>query len=262
MSPLDGRVAIVTGASRGMGSHFVDALVAGGARVACFARASAELDTVAARHAGSAQAFACDVGDPLSVTQAVAAAAVHFGGIDALVNNAAIFHPFRIEQASDEQVRRHVDVNLLGSLWCMRAAIPYLRERKGQVVSISSESVRMPFPYLGVYAATKAAVEALSQALRDELREEGIRVSILRSGSVSGGTGGREWDPAVAREFFATIQRTGHAAFTGDFAEPQSMAEALVALLSLPPDVNVDLMEVRAAKSANSKSIGRSGAAR
>lgn len=262
MTSLEGKVAIVTGASRGLGSHFVDALVAAGVRVACFARASAELDGVAARHGAHARAFACDVSNTGDVDRTVAAAAAHFGGIDILVNNAAIFHPFRLENATDAQVEQHLAVNLLGPMWCIRAAIPHLRARRGQIVSISSESVRMPFPFLTVYAATKAALETLSQGLRDELREEGIRVSVLRSGSVAGGTGGREWDPAVAQEFYAAIQRTGHAAFTGDFAEPQSMASALLALLALPEDVNVDLMETRAAKSASADSIARSRAAR
>jgi NAD(P)-dependent dehydrogenase (short-subunit alcohol dehydrogenase family) len=262
MGTLDGKVAIVTGASKGMGSHFVDALVAAGARVACLARASAELDAVAARHGDKAAAFACDVARVDEVDAAVATAAVRFGRIDILVNNAAIFHPFLLEESTPQQVERHIGVNLLGPIWCIRASIPHLRASKGQIVTISSESVRMPFPFLTVYAATKGAVETLSQGLRDELREHDIRVTVLRSGSVAGGTGGAEWDPVIAARFFETIQRTGHAAFTGDMAEPQSMAAALVAVLSLPPDVNVDLIEARSAFAANAASLARSSARR
>ncbi len=247
MPALDGKVAIVTGASKGMGSHFVDALVAAGANVALLARPSAELDAVAARHINTTAPFACDVSDPVQVQAAVTDTVARFGRLDILVNNAAIYEPFLLEDARDEQVERHVGVNLLGPIWCMRAAIPHLRSTKGQIVSITSESVRMPFPYLTVYAATKAAVETLSQGLRDELREHDIRVSVLRSGSVSGSTGGQNWEAAVSKRFFETIQRTGHASFTGAFAAPQSMAETLVAILSLPPDVSVDLIEARSA---------------
>jgi meso-butanediol dehydrogenase/(S,S)-butanediol dehydrogenase/diacetyl reductase len=261
MTGLAGKVAVVTGASKGMGSHFVDALVGAGARVACLARASAELDAVVAKHGDNAAGFACDVSSVTAVDAAVAAAVTHFGAIDILVNNAAIFYPFLLEESTPEQVERHVGVNLLGPIWCIRACIPHLRASRGQIVTISSESVRMPFPFLTVYAATKAAVETLSQGLRDELREHGIRVSVLRSGSVAGGTGGAGWDREVAQRFFETIQRTGHAAFTGDFTQPQTMAATLVAVLSLPNDVNIDLIEARSAFAAGAQSLARSSAA-
>lgn len=247
---LQGRKGIVTGASRGMGRHFVASLAERGARVACLARASAELDSLAAEFGDAAVPIACDVADPVSVNAAVAEAAEALGGLDFLVNNAAIFHPFRLEDARDEQITAHLAINLAGPAWCMRAAIPHLRVSKGQIVSISSESVRMPFPFLSLYAATKAGLETLSAAMRDELREDGIRVTVLRSGSVEGGTGGKDWDPDVTQAFYQTITRTGHAAFTGKAASPQSMAEALVSVLSLPSDINIDMIEVRAAAAA------------
>ena len=131
---LEGRVAVVTGASKGMGSHFVDALVAAGARVACLARASVELDAVVARHGGMAAGFACDVGNAGAVDAAIAAAADRFGRIDLLVNNAAIFHPFLVEDATVHQVEQHVAVNLMGPIWCIRAAILHLRKSQGQII--------------------------------------------------------------------------------------------------------------------------------
>ena len=244
---LEGKVAIVTGGSRGMGRHFVETLVAHGARVGCLARASTDLDALATDYGDAVFCVPCDVSDPAAVTAAIDSVAVQFGRLDILVNNAAIFHPFRLEEASDAEVRGHVDINLLGPLWCMRAAIPHLKATRGQIVSISSESVRMPFPFLSVYAATKGGLEVLSAAMREELREDGVRVTILRSGSVEGGTGGRDWDPVVRDRFFATIMKSGHAAFTGRPASPQSMAEALLRVLALPADINIDLIEVRAA---------------
>jgi len=244
---LQGKAGIVTGASRGMGSHFVDALVAQGARVAALARPSAELDALASKHGDKLKAFACDVSDPAEVSRAVDASAAAFGRLDFLINNAAIFHPFKLDEATDSQIAGHVGVNLLGPMWCMRAAIPHLRQTKGHIISISSESVRMPYPFLSVYAATKGGLEVLSAAMREELREDDIRVTVLRSGSVEGGSGGREWDPVVAQRFFETITRTGHAAFSGQPARPRSMAQALIRVLTLPAAVNVDLIEVRGA---------------
>jgi NAD(P)-dependent dehydrogenase (short-subunit alcohol dehydrogenase family) len=248
---LNGKTGIVTGASRGMGVHFVDTLLAQGARVAALARPSVDLDALASRHGDRLAVFACDVSQPGEVTRAVGLTAERFGRLDFLVNNAAIFHPFRLEEATDADIADHIGVNLAGPMWCMRAAIPHLRRSKGQIISISSESVRMPYPFLGVYAATKAGLEGLSAAMREELREDGIRVTALRSGAVEGGTGGRNWDPTVRDRFFETIARTGHGAFSGKPASAQSMAQALVSVLTLPPDINVDIIEVRAANTGS-----------
>lgn len=248
MQNLAGKVAIVTGASKGMGRHFVRALVAAGVRVGALARASAKLDEVAAEFGDAVLAIPCDVSSPQEVNAAVEATVERFGRLDFLVNNAAVFHPFAFEEGSDEIIRQHVDVNVLGVAWPIRAAIPHLRQTQGQIVTISSESVRLPFPMLALYAATKAAIESLSQGLRDELRGDGIRVSVLRSGTVAGGSGGDNWSKETIEKFYAKIVETGHANFSGEPASPESMAEALVATLSLPADVCVDLIELRAAR--------------
>lgn len=254
---MDGKAGIVTGASKGMGRHFVAGLVAQGARVACLARPSDELRGLTAEFGARVAAIACDVSDPAAVNGAVAEAAAHFGSIDFLVNNAALYEPFLLEKARDDQVTGHFGVNMLGAIWCIRACIPHLRRARGHIVSISSESVRMPYPYLSVYAATKGGLEVLSAALREELRPDGIRVTLLRSGSVAGSTGSAGWDPVVAGEFFATITKSGHAAFSGDPAQPESMTQALIATLNLPSDVNVDLIEVRAAGVVREESFAR-----
>lgn len=248
MEDLTGKVAIVTGASKGMGRHFVHRLVSKGVKVAAFARASAELDSLGRELGGDVLTIACDVTDSASVTEAVDRAAAHFERIDILVNNAAIYIPFPFEKGSDAVMRSHVDVNILGLAWATRAAIPHLRKTQGQIVNISSESVRLPFPMLALYAGTKAAVETMSAGLRDELRSDGIRVGVLRSGNVSGGSGGQSWSEEATKQFYAKIVETGHAAMTGQPATPESMAEALAAMLALPRDVSIDLVELRAAQ--------------
>ncbi len=248
MEQLAGKVAAVSGASKGMGRHFVAALIEAGMKVAALARPSAQLDELAARHGDDVLAIPCDVTDSAAVNAAVAQAAARFGRIDVLVNNAAIYHPFAFGEGSDEVIRAHLDINVLGVAWLIRAAIPHLKQTQGQIISISSESVHMPFPMLALYAASKAAVETLSAGLRDELRSDGIRVSVLRSGSVSGGSGGDSWTDAEKQAFYSKIVQTGHAAMSGSPATPESMAKALVATLALPRDISVDLIEVRAAQ--------------
>lgn len=248
MERLVGQVAVVTGASKGMGRHFVAALVAAGAKVACLARPSEELDALAAAFGDSVLPIACDVVSPGAVNAAIALTAAHFGRIDVVVANAAVYHPFAFEAADDDMIRSHVDINILGVAWLIRAAIPHLRATRGQVIAISSESVNRPFPMLALYAATKAAVETLCHGLRDELRSEGIRITILRSGSVRGGSGGKAWSQETVAAFYKKIVETGHASMTGEGASPQSMAQALLSVIGLPVDIGVDLIEVRAAQ--------------
>lgn len=248
MERLAGKAAIVTGASKGMGRHFVAALVENGMRVACLARPSDELASLADDFGEAVLALPCDVTVPEAVDRAVARAVEAFGHLDVVIANAAVYHPFAFEQGSDDMIRNHVDINVLGVAWLIRASIPHLRATGGQIVAISSESVRMPFPMLALYAATKAAVETLCNGLRDELRSDDIRVTILRSGSVKGGSGGKAWSQETVAAFYKKIVETGHAAMSGDSATPESMAEALLAVIGLPADIGVDLIEVRAAQ--------------
>lgn len=248
LESLAGKVAIVTGGSKGMGRHFVRALVAAGAKVGVLARQSAQLDSVAGEFGDAVLALPSDVASSSDVNAAVAATVQRFGRLDFLINNAAIFHPFAFDEGSDEIIRSHVEVNVLGVAWLIRAAIPHLKQTRGQIVTISSESVRLPFPMLALYAATKSAVETLSQGLRDELRADGVRVSVLRSGTVAGGSGGDNWSQETITKFYDKIMETGHAAMGGSPASPESMAEGLVSVLALPDDVSVDLIELRAAR--------------
>lgn len=245
MSNLDGRVALVTGASKGMGRVFVEAMASAGMNVAAVARESPELSSLAGSNVFP---VAADVTDPRAIEAAITAAVDRFGRLDVLLANAAIYHPFAFECATDEDIRGHFDVNVMGVSWAIRAAIPHLRATEGQIVTISSESVRMPFPMLATYAASKAALETLCLGLREELRSDNIRMTVLRSGSVQGGSGAANWNPEISEAFFRKIVSTGHAAMSGESASPESMAKALLAVLSLPPDISVDLIEVRAAR--------------
>jgi NADP-dependent 3-hydroxy acid dehydrogenase YdfG len=247
MSQLTGKVAIITGGSKGVGREFLRALVAEGMRVACLARPSPELTSLNSEFGGAVLAIDCDISAPAAVDRAVKNIAASYGQIDVVVNNAATYVPFAFEKGSDEIVRNHVEVNLLGVAWMIRATIPHLRKTRGQIVAISSESTVSPVPMLSLYAATKTAVETLCDGLRDELRDDGIRVSILRSGNIAGGTASAAWPRDVAESFYRKLVATGHAARSGASASAESMACALIAILSLPRDISADLSIVRAA---------------
>jgi meso-butanediol dehydrogenase/(S,S)-butanediol dehydrogenase/diacetyl reductase len=241
---LDGKIAAVTGASRGIGLATAQVIAARGARVALIARTRSTLDAAAATIGDAAFAIVADVSKPDSVRAAFAEIEREAGRLDLLVNNAAIAQLHRVEDASDEDLAETVGTNLLGVLYCTRAAIPLLRASGGVVVNLSSEGVRRPFPLLSVYLATKAAVETLSSALSEELRSDGIRVTLLRSGGSTGGFA-QDWEPEAVRRALELWSERGLLDFVGQPMAPEAIAESIVHAATRPPGVGVDFLEVR-----------------
>jgi len=243
--PLAGKAAIVTGASKGLGRAFAETLIGAGAKVAALARASAELDELG--RTPGILAIACDMAEPAQVRGAIDQVAAHFGRIDIVVNNAAITSLLPLENASAADIEREYAVNLLGPANASSAAIQHLRAAGGgDLVFISSESVRVHFPFLSLYASSKAGLESLAAELRNELRAQGTRVTILRSGSVDTNSALRAtWPEDRLQHFASEAARLGSMEFTGTPVSMATMAQTLLALLTLPRDVNIDLVEAR-----------------
>jgi NAD(P)-dependent dehydrogenase (short-subunit alcohol dehydrogenase family) len=235
---------VVTGASKGLGRRIVQALAAEGARVAAFARASAELDELARSSGEAVVPCPCDIRSPDEVRAAMARAAATLGGVDVLINNAAIVGLGRIEDASDEAVRREIETNLMGPIWTMREAAPHLRAARGHVVNVTSEAVLQHPPYISIYAATKAAVEVISTGLKRELAPD-VRVTILRLGRMSESSLQAGWDPKWREAFYADVARYGLEADNGAPMSPVAVAEALVQVLKLPEEISSELVVLR-----------------
>ena len=245
---LEGRIAIVTGASRGIGFAIAEALVTSGARVALLARSEGPLRAAAAKLGESALAVPADVSDPDSVRAAFAGVERELGGLDVLVNNAAVAWPRTLEGASDAELAAMIGTNLMGPLHCMRAAIPLMRSRGGgEIVNISSESVRHPFPLLGIYAATKAALETLSYAVKRELNAQGIRVTLLRSGAAATAGFAEAWSAEELAEAMRLWQAGGYLQFIGTPMPPEVIAESILHALTRPKGASVDVLEIRSA---------------
>lgn len=246
---LQGRVAIVTGASRGLGQRIAEALAKEGVTVALLARNADAVAATAAAIGGGAFGLACDIGDPASVRAAFAEIVARAGRIDILVNNAAITELHAVEHASDESILSELAINLAGPIFCCRAAIPHLRTAGGgDIINISSESVRNPFPHLVVYAASKAGLETFSAGLRSELAPDEIRVTTLRVGHMGESGISAHWGPEARAAWNETIAKSGHLNFTGGSFNPSIAANALVDLVKMSRSVNVDLMEIRSAE--------------
>ena len=185
-----GKVALVTGGSRGIGLAIARALVERGAQVAITATSDATLRAAAAEldalsGAGAVLPIRADVRRHEEVEQAIDRVAAHFGGLDVLVNNAGVgvFRP--VAEMTVDEWHRIVDTNVSGVFYCCHAALPHLRTRGGGwIINISSLSSVNPFPEAAAYCASKAALNAFSEALMQEVRHDGIRVAYVLPGSV------------------------------------------------------------------------------
>jgi NAD(P)-dependent dehydrogenase (short-subunit alcohol dehydrogenase family) len=185
-----GKVALVTGGSRGIGQAIARALLERGAQVAITATSDATLATGAAaleKVSGAAAVLPirADVRRHEQVEQAIETVARHFGGLDVLVNNAGVgvFRP--VADMTVEEWHRVIDTNVSGVFYCCHAALPHLRKRGGGwIINISSLSGTNPFPEAAAYCASKAALNAFSEALMQEVRHDGVRVAYVMPGSV------------------------------------------------------------------------------
>ena len=190
MPKLEGKVAVVTGASSGIGEATAEALAAEGATVVVAARREDRLADLTKRiedNGGRVLAAACDVTDEAQAHGLIRRAEEEFGRVDILVNNAGVMLLSQVGKGLSDEWRRMFDTNVLGLLYATDAAIETMkRQGGGHLVNVSSVAGRkVTRDSSGVYAGSKFAVGAISEGLRQELLEDNIRVTIVEPGAVA-----------------------------------------------------------------------------
>jgi NAD(P)-dependent dehydrogenase (short-subunit alcohol dehydrogenase family) len=206
---FDGKVAVVTGASSGIGRALALTLAERGASVIGLARRRTLLDQVAgelSRLSPGSVTQICDVGDTDSYREALAGIEAERGGIDVLVNNAGIDLMLEASEGELDTVRRVFGVNFFGTVAGTLAVLPGMVQRQsGIVVNVSSDSARAPEPGQGAYAASKAAISAFSESVAHEVGPSGVHVHLLYPGWVptamglSGNENGGSLPPRLVR---------------------------------------------------------------
>jgi len=187
MNKLQGKTALVTGASKGIGAAIAKALAAAGAAVAVnYASSKAGADAVVTeitKAGGKAFAVRGNVADAADAQAIVAQTVEHFGGLDILVNNSGVYEFAPLEAITEEHYRKQFDVNVLGLLLTTQAAAKHLGQG-GSIINIGSVVSLVTPPASAVYTATKSALEGITGALSRELGPRGIRVNALNPGMV------------------------------------------------------------------------------
>jgi NAD(P)-dependent dehydrogenase (short-subunit alcohol dehydrogenase family) len=228
---LTGKVALITGGSRGIGLAIAEAYAAAGAKVALASRQQAAVDEAAdiiRRGGGEALAVAAHTGDGAAVAALIERVIDHFDGIDILVNNAATnphFGPFL--SAEDSHWDKILDVNVKGYFRVAKACVPSMRARGGgKIINVASVAGLGPQPMMGVYCVSKAAVLMMTEVLASELAADNIQVNAIAPGFVKTKFSRVLWStPAINEQLVKAVPQRR-------MAEPEELAGIAVYLAS------------------------------
>ncbi|MDY6921902.1 MAG: SDR family oxidoreductase [Pseudomonadota bacterium] len=239
------RTVVITGGGAGLGRAVARKFIAAGDRVMLLGRTAGKLQAAAVALGERAGAVPCDVSSPDSVRAAFDRITELAGGLDVLINNAALFEPFMLEDASDQQILGAVGTNLIGPMLCARAAIP-LMGAGAHIINITSESVDADLPHLSVYQSTKAGLEPLSRSLLRELEPRGIRVTNVHAGAMF--EAGKTWDvdPEARKAFVLAAQGRGFDFVNRPLSQFDSVAQLIHTLTDLPADLGVTSISLEA----------------
>ncbi|HEY7388379.1 MAG TPA: SDR family oxidoreductase [Bryobacteraceae bacterium] len=234
MESLTGKVAIVTGGTRGIGRAIVERLLHEGTAVAFCGRTRESVDAAAQEFAGRPGKFcghAADITDPAQVRNLFEAVDRTFGGLDILVNNAGAGVFRKVGEMSVEDWRRNIDLNLNAAFYCSREALDRFRMRGGGfIVNISSLAGKNPFSGGAGYNASKFGLNGFSEALLLDHRNDNVRVSYVMPGSVDTGFSGGPANRSGDRSWMIT---------------PEDVAEVVAMVLRMPARTMVSRVEMR-----------------
>lgn len=223
---------LITGASRGFGRIWAEAALKRGDQVTATARKVEDVADLKERFGDAVLPLALDVTNAEQVKRVVPQAFAHFGRLDVLVNNAGTSFFGATEEASDEQIRDLFDVNYIGMIRVLRAALPLLRQQgSGHILGVSSGLGITSMPLIGYYCATKWAVEAMHEALAQEVKAFGLRVTLVEPGAYATEFG-KDSGIADGMEAYAEFRKRFVSMLAGvERGDPEATAEAVLKLV-------------------------------
>lgn len=223
--------AFITGGSKGIGYSAAEALMKEGYAVTITSRDQSEIEAAAQQLGGASRGVVCDVRDLSSLEEAMKAHAEAFGGLDVLFVNAGVGKFAPIQDMSAEDWQAVIDTNLTGAFFTVKAAIPYLKESQGYVITLSSLAGKNPFAGGGAYNASKFGLNGLSEVMMLDLRPLNIKVTQIMPGSVATHFGGHTPSESDAWKI-----------------QPEDIAQIVVDLVKMPARTLPSRVEVRPAQ--------------
>jgi glucose 1-dehydrogenase len=229
---LQGRVALVTGASGGLGQAIAMTLAAGGARVAVHygkdEKGAAQVVEHIRQQGGEAEAFSADVTDLDAVTQLVTAVHKHFGAIDILINNAGMDGPHQLVGADEPETwQKVIAVDLLGPYYCARAVVPLMEKgKRGVIINVTSVHEFIPWEGYSAYTSAKAGLSMFTKTLAQEAADKGIRVVAVAPGAIQTPINADVWgNPDSLKDLDMKIAM-------GRLGKPEELAQVVAFLAS------------------------------
>ncbi len=242
------KTIVITGAGDGLGRALARRFAKDGDTVILLGRTLSKVQAVAEELGAPAMAVQCDVADGASVKAAFAAVAKVHPKIDVLINNAGIYWPFTLAEATDELVQNISAININGTIFCARDALP-LFQGDGLILNVTSESAELKTPMMWHYAASKHAVELIGEMWARELEPQGVRVTTVRAGQMYDETKtAAPWPVETSMKFGAAAAAVGIDLRGKGSSHYASVTDAFRAILDMPKDTHLNLVAINGRK--------------
>ena len=242
------KTIVITGAGDGLGRALARRFARDGETVILLGRTLAKVQTVADELGAPALAIQCDIADGNSVRAAFAEVAKVHPRIDVLINNAGVYWPFTLAEATDELVESLTGININGTIFCAREALP-LFQGDGQIVNVTSESAVLKTPMMWLYASTKHAVELIGEMWARELEPQGVRVTTVRAGQMFDETKtSAPWPVELSMRFGEAAAAAGINLREKGTSHYDSVTDAFRAILDMPRDAHLNLVAINGRK--------------
>jgi len=227
------KTIFITGASRGFGKLWAEALLQRGDKVVATARDLSTLNELVTKYGDNILPLQLDVNDRAADFAAIAKAKAHFGSIDVLINNAGYGLFGSIEETSEKEAREQMETNFFGLLWLTQAVLPVMREQgHGHIIQLSSVLGLVTLPVLGLYNASKFAVEGLSETLATEVKGFGINVTLIEPNGFATDWAGASSAHTVEMPEYDPVRAAFQAGLTDDiFGSPEATTAAVLKLI-------------------------------
>jgi NAD(P)-dependent dehydrogenase (short-subunit alcohol dehydrogenase family) len=227
------KTIFITGASRGFGKLWAEALLQRGDKVVATARDLTALDDLVNKYGDNILPLQLNVTDRAADIEAIQKAKKHFGRIDVLINNAGYGLFGSIEETNEKEAREQIETNFFGLLWLTQAVLPVMREQgHGHIIQVSSVLGLVTLPVLGLYNASKFAVEGLSETLATEVKGFGINITLIEPNGFATDWAGASSAQTTAMPQYDAVRAAFQAGLTDDiFGVPEATAPAVLKLI-------------------------------